>query len=251
MKFRRWLPTILRSGSGVSTPALQTTMLGLSPIAYWPLTETSGTVMTDLSGNGFHGTYSNVTLNNTVCPDGVNKAPLWVPASSSYGNLYSVGFDALASKTEFSVVWFEKVRAASVWNDSTLRHSVVFLADVTNVIRARKFNSLNLQRFDYTAGATSDTVDYSGGATTWLLCAMTVSVAANQMKAYINNAQNGGTQGTLGTWVGVFSPIGTCLGASGTVGPGNVWDGWLSHVAYYNSILTLANIQAIYATATL
>lgn len=248
-RLRRLLPTILRGGVGSSSPALQSAMLGLSPLALWPLTETAGTQAEDVSGNDYHATYSNVTLNSTPGPDGVNNAPLWVPASSSYLNLYSAGFEAAASKTEFTVVWWEKMRNAGVWADGQIRHSVNFLADGSNIIRARKLTTV--QRFDYTAGGTSDTVDYTGAADTWLLCALTVSAGANQLKSYINNAQNGATQGTLGTWSGSFASTSCVLGASGTAGPGNIWDGYFAYVAYYNAILTLANIQTIYDASNL
>lgn len=35
----------------------QDTVLGYSPVAYWRLSESSGTVASDISGNGYHGTY--------------------------------------------------------------------------------------------------------------------------------------------------------------------------------------------------
>ncbi|GJQ51265.1 MAG TPA: LamG domain-containing protein [Aggregatilineales bacterium] len=49
-------------------------VLDMSPdslIAYWALTETSGTTALDTSGNGNNGTYTGVVLNGLIGPDGL------------------------------------------------------------------------------------------------------------------------------------------------------------------------------------
>lgn len=61
-----------------------------SIVGAWALNETSGTVATDASGNGNHGTYSGVLLNGAIHPDGLS-APRWdgvndavtIPSSSN------------------------------------------------------------------------------------------------------------------------------------------------------------------------
>ena len=45
-------------------------VLALSPIAYWPLWEAAGAVAEDISGNGFDGAYTGVTLGQTGIGDG-------------------------------------------------------------------------------------------------------------------------------------------------------------------------------------
>jgi len=232
--------TVLSTPAG--TPAVQTlqeVMLGLSPVALYPLTETSGTQATDVSANVLHGTYSNCTVNNVIGADGTAGCPLFVPASSSILS-FPAGLNALFNTAEFSLVWFLRVRAASVWTDATLRQTFSLFADGNNVIRCRKFNSNNLLRFSYMAGATDRTVDYTSASDAWLMCTMTVSDAADQMKAYINDAQIGATQTTLGTFAGALSARTW----------GSAWDGWVSYIGIYTSILTLANVQAIYAAAS-
>lgn len=54
-----------------ATPTLPNAILALSPLGYWPLTETSGTTAIDYSGNSRDGTYSGTyTLNNETGADG-------------------------------------------------------------------------------------------------------------------------------------------------------------------------------------
>lgn len=71
------------------------TVLADSPALFWPMDETSGTVATDASGNGNHGTYSGATLNQasllpgdpggSVSFDGVNDriTSLYQPAAAA------------------------------------------------------------------------------------------------------------------------------------------------------------------------
>ncbi|MFN8450264.1 MAG: hypothetical protein U0521_17180 [Anaerolineae bacterium] len=62
-------------------------------VGYWRLNETSGSTIADAGANGFNGTYTGVTLNDTTFLDG-EPAPRFT-ASSSYGSLYSSAFGAL------------------------------------------------------------------------------------------------------------------------------------------------------------
>jgi hypothetical protein len=63
------------SSTGSVGSAYDSVVLADSPVAYWPLNETSGTVATDLTGNGYSGTYqgtagTNYTLGQTGIGDG-------------------------------------------------------------------------------------------------------------------------------------------------------------------------------------
>lgn len=61
-------PRVIAGGS-----ALSGAILSLTPAGYWKLDETSGTVITDSSGNARHGTYEGIyTLSDVIGPDGID-----------------------------------------------------------------------------------------------------------------------------------------------------------------------------------
>ena len=59
----------------------------LGPIAYWPLSEASGTTIVDASGNARNGAYTAVTLGQAGIGDGRTSASF--DGSTSFGDLYS------------------------------------------------------------------------------------------------------------------------------------------------------------------
>jgi hypothetical protein len=61
------------------------------------------------------------------------------------------------------------------------------------------------------------------------------------MRAYINGAQVGTTQTSLGTWSGALDSAQTCIGAANTT-PASVHSGWLAHPAIWNVALTPAEV---------
>jgi len=63
-------------------------ILRASPLAYWPLWETSGTAVNDLSGNSYNGLYKFATLNGSTF---INSDPC-PTFGSMWIELYSAGF---------------------------------------------------------------------------------------------------------------------------------------------------------------
>lgn len=247
-RLRRLIVTALRSSQG-GTPALQTTMLALSPTLFYPLTETTGTTITDLSGNGFNGVASGITLANVTGPDGVNKCPLWANTGAGHIDFYNAGLDAALNEQKFSVVaWIKSTN----WGDTTIRYVWRFGADANNQVYLRKINVADYGRPEYIGGSTSDKVDWSDAKTSgkWYMTTLTVDKAAEEFKFYVDNAQFSTTQGTLGTYTGSLlnsiCVLGNLINSGGT----NPWGGWLAYFAIYSdTILTLENVQSIYASA--
>jgi hypothetical protein len=64
------------------------------------------------------------------------------------------------------------------------------------------------------------------------------------MIAYLNGAQTGATQTTLGTFVGALGATTTNIAASSTV-PANPWAGFVAHVALGNRALTAAEVARL------
>ena len=82
-----------------------------SIVAYWPLTETSGTTARDISGNGRNGTYhANTVLANTL-------SPVYLPAPKLVtGNVnpYSASLAAIFNGQEFTIDgWAKATNAAT------------------------------------------------------------------------------------------------------------------------------------------
>lgn len=235
------------SGSNVaSINMLLEMMLSFNPTTLWPLVETSGTQVTDVSGNGLHGVYAgSVSLSNIIGPDGVNRQTLWPDTGLGVANVYSAGLNSAWTPDLFSVVaWTKSLN----WGDAVTRYVWQLAAGGSDFTWFQKLNSANFGRPVYTAGGIGDKVDWSTVKTAeWYMLTLTVDVAGDAMKFYVNNAQLGATQTGLGTWAGALSSTSCVLGNASSTGT-IPWAGWIGYVGmYFNQILSLANIQAIYA----
>lgn len=221
-------------------------VLAFNPIAHWPLAELGGATAYDASPNGRNGTYTAVTLGYPGIGDG-RTAPLFVPASNSKVNVYSAGLASAFNTAEGTyAIWF-KVSAASTWTDGTQRTMAIFLADSNNQVRINKSSSNNVVSWLYRAGSVSSGLDQSGNAQLgWTHAAITWSKSADQVKFYLNGAQQGTTQTGLGTWAGAVSSTFATIGAGdNTAGPSSKWDGTLAHMALWNTPLTAAQIGSL------
>jgi len=200
------LPVYVVSGSLGSDPTLAYTnkVKALNPIAYWPEAEPSGTTIVDESGNGRNGTYSNVTLGQSGIGDGRTSA-LYVPASNSYGNVYSAGLAGAFNGAAGTVALWVKVRAASVWSDGTVRMLFRLLSDGNNYIQVQKDVAAGTFKFEYAAGGTFKTrFSAAQSSTNFLHIAATWDKAADQVKCYIAGVQEGATLTGLGVYAGAL-----------------------------------------------
>ena len=100
---------------------------GSSLIALWPQNDASGTQITDISGHGFHGTYSNVTLGQPGIGGGVGTAAGY-NGTTSYGNVYSAGLAGAFNGAAGTLLVWIKVASSSMFTDAITR-STVRLAD--------------------------------------------------------------------------------------------------------------------------
>jgi len=212
-------------------------VLSYSPIAYWRLNESSGIVATDSSGNGYNGTYANVSVGASTFEDGA-ACPTF-DGSSSYVDIYSAGFDTAWDKDEYTLMcWFKH---SGTWNDGNNRDAIYMAVDSSNRVYIRKSS--------VAAGQARVTADRNGtefqrGISTtsndWLFYAQTVSVLADAFKAYQDGVNFGGTLSSLTAWVGALSSATTLIGARSQAGTG-VFNGQIAHIA----ILPLLNAAAI------
>jgi len=210
-----------------------------SLIGYWPQWEALGSRAEDLSGRGHHGAYTGVTLGQTGIGDG-RTCPLY-DGANDYTNIYSAGLAAALNPAELTLsAWFNPANVG-VWTDGVARDLAFLSADANNIIDLRKGATNNLLGCRYIAGGVSKTIFPAYSAVGWAKIDMTVSVAANQLKLFINGAQVGTTQTGLGTWAGALADTRAAIGCS-VITPVEAWSGNLAHVALWSKALTAAEI---------
>ena len=215
-------------------------LFGTALIGYWPLDEAAGaSTVTDYSGQANNGTPSNVTFGQAGIGDGRTSA-LFVPASSSYVDLFSAGLAADVSVTELTLAIWAKVSAAGVWADSTFRTIMLLRADGNNEVEIYKPSANNSLGVEYIGGGTSDVSTTTSYANTyWQHIALTLSKSADELKGYVNGVQAMATQSTLDTWSGALTAA--ILGAY-TLVPASVWSGYLAHAILLNRAATAQEI---------
>lgn len=238
------LPIYIIPGGGSldSTFAYTNKVIGLTPIAYWPLAEPSGTTIVDESGNGRNGAYTAVTVAQPGIGDGRTSASF--DGATSFGNIFSASLQGAFNGAEGTLALWAKVSAAGVWTDATARDLTNLGVSGSNVPRIQKPTTSNQMQCTYIAGGTNKTVNIGTSTTAWVHFAMTWSKSADQMIAYINGVQSGATQTGLGVFAGSLSATLTTIGAASTV-PAAVWSGLLAHVAVWATPLSAGQIATL------
>lgn len=220
-------------------------MFGSSVVALWPQNELSGAVSKDISGHGYNGAYSGVTLGAAGIGDG-NSAVSY-DGTNSFDNIAAVapGFNPLAGTFLIPA----KMSAAGVWTDAATRYIFRLGADASNGVNIRKTSTDNRLTFEYVAGGTSKAVNSTafGGSTVWMMLAISWDKAADAVKAYGCTlgsvlAQLGTTQTSLGVWSGTLAATLCCIGSLST-GPSSVHSGSIGPVTLLNRAATLAELQ--------
>src|SRR5690606_35232816 len=121
--------------------------------------------------------------------------------------------------------------------------------DTSNVLRIERATVNNRLTLTYVAGALSKNFNVNGlSSADWMHAALTWSVAADQVKAFIDGVQYGTTLTGLGTWAGSLTSTLCNLGASDTNGNGS-WNGHLHHAVLYSKALTDAQIALLASPA--
>jgi hypothetical protein len=220
-------------------------IFGPSLIGYWPLSEASGSVAVDWSGNGRHGAHTGVTLGQTgICG---YKCPLY-DGANDFTNIYSVGLAGAFNPLEGTLMTWARASGAGVWTDGALRRMVMLLADSSNRVYIYKSSFNNLLGLSYIAGGVTKDRTFSVTSTDWLHLVITWSKSADEVRRYSNGALQSGTSDTLGTWVGALGSAACCIGAATTT-PTEVWSGLLGHVAIGNRALSPTEINLLYTNA--
>jgi len=220
----------------------QRKVLTYSPIAYWPLDDTSGAVARCLVNPNQNGAYTGVTLANATGPDGVSWVPLF-DGANDYVNILTATLQGALDLDEGSISLWAKVFNVGVWTDATFRR-LLYLKDTApvNSIDLMRYNSDNrvyLERRDDTSG--KGKLYITSAPTAWVHLGLTWSVLANETRYYWTGSLLPGVDAAdtaTGTVVLAF------IGSASTV-PANPWYGWISDVAIFDTVLSGANIAAL------
>jgi hypothetical protein len=217
-------------------------VLALGPLAYWPLSEPSGSTMTDIKG-GYNGAYySGTTLGQPGIGDGLTS--VLFNGSSGYAQISGANLTALGaamSVAEFSIMCWLKVSGSGVWTDGQQRRQIYFGfgTETNDHFYFRKQVDANITRCGR-AGTTTPhiAIDHTTSTTDWFHVCMTSSISGNAVKFYFNGAQTGSTytgpQPILGSLATVL------IGAASGV---YFWSGYMAHVALFSRALSAAEVK--------
>lgn len=216
------------------------------PLEYWPLSERSGSVALDVSGNGRHGAYTACTLGKAGRGDG--STAIGLDGSTSLCNVYSTSLrDSFPTAKGAVSIWFQ-ASAAGVWTDGAVRRAFSFQVDANNRVYAEKPAASNIFDMYYVAGGTSKNVRKSSFSPAgWTHMALTWDATADQVIGYINAVQVGAILTGLGTWSGVLVSTNCNIGANATT-PTSVWSGNLEDAAVWPLALPPGAIAELYTT---
>ena len=230
-------------------------VLGVTSVSWralWPLTETSGTTVSDVSGNGRNGTYArNVTTMTTG--DGIatgETAPLF-DGANDVADVYSAGLSA-AFDVPFSIIAWGKV-ASPAWTDGIVRNLWRFDVDAQNRVHLQKNSTSNQIYATYEANDIQKNPNAAGLSTTdWMFWLVTVDQTADELKLYYRLSGGSLTLASTTTGLGVWS--GGALSSTATV-IGNAdntpaagfgsWKGYLNYVGIADGVLSADDRELI------
>jgi hypothetical protein len=233
------VPTLLAKKSYLSK------ILATSPLAYWPLNETSGEAAKNYgSGLNIDGTYIGVDLAQAAGPDGV-RVPFF-DGTNDYVALPNVQLNTIWPWGEGSMSIWIKMRQASDWDNVTFRFAMAVRQQGAAVYAYQfsKRNVANSWRWQVNTN-NSDLIIYDDAAAwiTWQHMLITWSVTNNRMRGYQNGVQVGADQAPVNAGTPTISADYARIGA--LQGVSYPWIGWLAHAAVWNKELTPAEVAAL------
>ena len=231
----------LAYGAGTSYSAV---VMGLTPLAYYRLGETSGTTAADSSGNAYNGTYegtvtlgaASLILNNSgnlaVGGDGTSAYVKVGGPTALYGLNRDFTVTAwikpnFTTSGQQSGIWSSGYQGFCIrcdWNGTALQFEILS---------------------DYSTSLYTWTTTIGNNTTTFV--AITCS-STGVFTLYINGAAFGSTYTYSGTFTGTGLVVGADSNYPGT--PGDYLFGELDEVAAFNYALTSTQVANLYSTGT-
>jgi hypothetical protein len=224
-------------------------VLADNPVAYWRLSETSGTTAVD-EGGAFPGTYIGTP---TLSAAGPMPAVSSVQFSGS-GQYVSRADNASLrpQSNSFTVeAWFylDEIGAArgivSKGNEASADDGFGLYVNATGLLTTRCNGGGG------TTNRAAQTIQISAGG--WNHAVLVINRSTNTIKGYLNGSDSGwnnGGGGTSSNSISGFPSINNTLDLNiGRLLPTNDWKGRISSVAIYPTALSAERIAAHYAAA--
>jgi lysophospholipase L1-like esterase len=232
-----------RGGAGTMYTRRVKALLGSALLGHWPQWDTSGTVITDVSGNKFHGVYTNAVIGEAGIGD--NRTSAKYPVTS-FGNVYSAALAAAFNTAELSIVIWVKMASAAEWTDSAYHTVYRFRTDDNNMIYIQKTITNNRMLVGYVGGGTSKTIVIDSVSTLdWFCVAVTVSKANDRARFYVNGTLVAAEATGLGVWAGAVIASGASIGSRYGTSSSLAWLGWAAHAMLMNRELTDSEVAAV------
>lgn len=218
-------------------------VLSLSPLAYWPLWDLTGTAATELV-HGWNGSIvGGVSLG---WPGLEGRTCALFDGSTGYVNCHSAGLAAAFTGASFTIMGMFSVASEDVWTDGTDRRMIYVYVDTSNRAGFVKNTADNTVTMLAIAGGTSKTKALTLSGTDLMHFAIRRSEADGLVHFFLNGVQQGEAFGTIGTWSGAPGVI--TIGA-GSTAPTNLWSGLGHMVSIHCPALPVSTIQALGAYA--
>lgn len=167
-------------GAGYSSSVLAT-----SPVRYWPLSDTSGSTLTE-SVAGDHGTYVGATLADTTSPPGT-PAP-YFDGINDYGEIFTAGLSTAIDMAEGCVmVWLKPGVDAYDGNRTVLR----FQGNGDAIIMNTGSSSGGRLNFTRIANNVIRSINNGTVTTNWINLMLSWSEANNEVFLYVDGTQVG------------------------------------------------------------
>lgn len=201
------------------------------PIGEWRLDATSGTVATDTSGGGNHGTVSNATwnaagrLNGCLVFNGINSV---VAVTNRVGNDFTIAFWVKTTQTAGTPQWYNG--AGLVDGDVPFGNF-----DFGTALVGGKF-AFGVGNPDTTIVSTTSVNDGS-----WHHCVATRDGATGVIRVYVDGSFQATGTGTRNT---LSAPTRLLFGTTG----GNYFNGSLDDVKIFTRALASNEVTALYAS---
>lgn len=216
-------------------------------LAYWPLTEKSGTVARDLSQYARNGAYvgPSFALGQTGIGDGRTSVSVTADAVNLYTAALATAFNGAAG----TVMFWAKVSDAGVWTDGQVRYLLEIYSDNDNNMSIYRQANDYVLSCAYKAGGTAESIspDLLISSTDWMHMAVTWDAVADKVIFYLDSRPIQVPATGLGTWngSGLNSAL-TCLGALRSDSYANPFTGNIAHAAIWNVALSGTEIEAIH-----
>lgn len=234
------MPKLILSAVPILRQTYISKILGMNPLAFWPMNEASGTACKDISGSGYNGTYSNVTLAQPGIGDGATSASF--NGTNSSANVFSAGLAGAINDQEYTIMMWAKVSGAGVWTDGAQRRMCFFGfgADPSNDHFYLRKNTTNNQLRLGRAGTAlpHKSIDHTISTTSWFHIGMTCSKANDRLKLFINGSQSGSTLDTLQEILNTLT-----VALLGCYSGAFYWSGYLGRAALFDRELSGAEMS--------